>query len=195
MVPRRSPERGLRTDRGIGARAGRWRRRPGSCRSPTPLPRPTATSSTPTSSCGRCSTSTTRTRSSGASSTRHVMSPAVPSDTDVGLAAYPDALYLICSLANADTPGARLVHPRRRRERGRAGHSLSHPPRHGAAQAPPSRSSATGARAASATYSPMSSFQTSGWSRMKSSHQLLALRPTRGSRPPRRASAGSPRRP
>ncbi len=30
----------------------------------------------------------------------HVMSPAVPSDTDVGLAAYPDALYLICSLAN-----------------------------------------------------------------------------------------------
>ena len=29
----------------------------------------------------------------------HVTSPAVPSDTDVGLAAYPDALYLICSLA------------------------------------------------------------------------------------------------
>ncbi len=31
----------------------------------------------------------------------HVVSPAVPSDTDVGLAAYPDALYLICSLAEA----------------------------------------------------------------------------------------------
>jgi len=36
----------------------------------------------------------------------HVMSPAVPSDTDVGLAAYPDALYLICSLAN-DQPQVR----------------------------------------------------------------------------------------
>ena len=32
----------------------------------------------------------------------HVASPAVPSDTDVGLAAYPDALYLICSLAGAE---------------------------------------------------------------------------------------------
>jgi [CysO sulfur-carrier protein]-S-L-cysteine hydrolase len=32
----------------------------------------------------------------------HVMSPAVPSDTDVGLAAYPDALYLICSLATPE---------------------------------------------------------------------------------------------
>src|SRR5262249_30556159 len=29
----------------------------------------------------------------------HVASPAVPSDTDVGLAGWPDALYLICSLA------------------------------------------------------------------------------------------------
>lgn len=29
----------------------------------------------------------------------HVASPALPSDTDVGLAAWPDALYLICSLA------------------------------------------------------------------------------------------------
>jgi proteasome lid subunit RPN8/RPN11 len=36
----------------------------------------------------------------------HVMSPAVPSDTDVGLAAYPDALYLICSLAS-DPPHVR----------------------------------------------------------------------------------------
>jgi len=32
----------------------------------------------------------------------HVASPAVPSDTDVGLAAYPDALYLICSLATPE---------------------------------------------------------------------------------------------
>ena len=32
----------------------------------------------------------------------HVASPAMPSDTDVGLAAYPDALYLICSLAAAE---------------------------------------------------------------------------------------------
>ncbi len=36
----------------------------------------------------------------------HVASPAVPSDTDVGLAAYPDALYLICSLADV-TPHVR----------------------------------------------------------------------------------------
>ncbi len=36
----------------------------------------------------------------------HVASPAVPSDTDVGLAAYPDALYLICSLA-AEQPEVR----------------------------------------------------------------------------------------
>ncbi len=32
----------------------------------------------------------------------HVTSPAVPSDTDVGLAAWPDALYLICSLAGEE---------------------------------------------------------------------------------------------
>ncbi|CAN5700658.1 hypothetical protein BH23CHL8_BH23CHL8_20580 [soil metagenome] len=31
----------------------------------------------------------------------HVASPPVPSATDVGLAAYPDALYLICSFAEA----------------------------------------------------------------------------------------------
>ena len=30
----------------------------------------------------------------------HVASPAAPSDTDVGLAGWPDALYLICSLAD-----------------------------------------------------------------------------------------------
>jgi proteasome lid subunit RPN8/RPN11 len=32
----------------------------------------------------------------------HVSSPPVPSMTDVGLAAYPDALYLICSFAAPD---------------------------------------------------------------------------------------------
>jgi proteasome lid subunit RPN8/RPN11 len=36
----------------------------------------------------------------------HVTSPAEPSSTDVGLAAYPDALYLICSLAT-DPPVVR----------------------------------------------------------------------------------------
>ena len=36
----------------------------------------------------------------------HVASPPEPSATDVGLAAYPDALYLICSLAGA-TPVVR----------------------------------------------------------------------------------------
>jgi proteasome lid subunit RPN8/RPN11 len=36
----------------------------------------------------------------------HVASPAVPSDTDVGLAGWPDALYLICSLA-VDPPEVR----------------------------------------------------------------------------------------
>jgi proteasome lid subunit RPN8/RPN11 len=36
----------------------------------------------------------------------HVASPAEPSSTDVGLAAYPDALYLICSLAT-DPPVVR----------------------------------------------------------------------------------------
>ena len=36
----------------------------------------------------------------------HVASKAEPSATDVGLAAYPDALYLICSLA-ADPPVVR----------------------------------------------------------------------------------------
>lgn len=30
----------------------------------------------------------------------HVASPAVPSDTDVGLAGWPDALYVICSLGS-----------------------------------------------------------------------------------------------
>ncbi len=36
----------------------------------------------------------------------HVASPAVPSDTDVGLAGWPDALYLICSL-RSDPPTIR----------------------------------------------------------------------------------------
>jgi proteasome lid subunit RPN8/RPN11 len=34
----------------------------------------------------------------------HVRSPAEPSPTDIGLAFYPDALYLICSLAEMDAP-------------------------------------------------------------------------------------------
>jgi proteasome lid subunit RPN8/RPN11 len=36
----------------------------------------------------------------------HVRSPAEPSPTDIGLAFYPDALYLICSLAE-DLPAVR----------------------------------------------------------------------------------------
>ena len=36
----------------------------------------------------------------------HVASPAIPSDTDIGLAGWPDALYLICSLA-VDPPVVR----------------------------------------------------------------------------------------
>jgi proteasome lid subunit RPN8/RPN11 len=34
----------------------------------------------------------------------HVRSPAEPSPTDIGLAFYPEALYLICSLADPDAP-------------------------------------------------------------------------------------------
>jgi len=37
----------------------------------------------------------------------HVASPAVPSATDVGLAFYPDSLYLICSLADPVSPTVR----------------------------------------------------------------------------------------
>lgn len=37
----------------------------------------------------------------------HVASPAVPSVTDVSLAFYPDALYLICSLADPAAPHIR----------------------------------------------------------------------------------------
>ena len=37
----------------------------------------------------------------------HVASPAVPSATDVGLAFFPDSLYLVCSLADADRPTVR----------------------------------------------------------------------------------------
>ena len=43
----------------------------------------------------------------------HVASPAVPSATDVGLAFYPDSLYLICSLADPVSPTVRawrIVH-------------------------------------------------------------------------------------
>lgn len=37
----------------------------------------------------------------------HVASPAEPSVTDIGLAFYPDALYLICSLADPAAPHVR----------------------------------------------------------------------------------------
>ncbi len=37
----------------------------------------------------------------------HVASPAEPSVTDIGLAFYPEALYLICSLADPGTPHIR----------------------------------------------------------------------------------------
>jgi proteasome lid subunit RPN8/RPN11 len=37
----------------------------------------------------------------------HVRSSAEPSPTDVGLAFYPDALYLLCSLADTDSPAVR----------------------------------------------------------------------------------------
>jgi proteasome lid subunit RPN8/RPN11 len=37
----------------------------------------------------------------------HVASPARPSATDVGLAFYPDSLYVICSLASPDQPEVR----------------------------------------------------------------------------------------
>ena len=37
----------------------------------------------------------------------HVASPAKPSATDIGLAFYPDSLYVICSLAGPDSPAVR----------------------------------------------------------------------------------------
>jgi proteasome lid subunit RPN8/RPN11 len=37
----------------------------------------------------------------------HVASPAEPSVTDIGLAFYPDALYLLCSLADPTAPHVR----------------------------------------------------------------------------------------
>jgi len=37
----------------------------------------------------------------------HVASPARPSQTDIGLAYYPDSLYIVCSLTNMDEPDAR----------------------------------------------------------------------------------------
>ncbi|MEP7159459.1 MAG: M67 family metallopeptidase, partial [Chloroflexota bacterium] len=37
----------------------------------------------------------------------HVASPAVPSATDVGLAFYPDSLYVIVSLADPKSPSVR----------------------------------------------------------------------------------------
>ena len=87
----------------------------------------------------------------------HVMSPAVPSDTDVGLAAYPDALYLICSLANEAATCPRLGHPRGSVTESRAASSLTGAP----------------------VYSPMSSFQISGWSWMKSRISCLHVSDSR----------------
>jgi [CysO sulfur-carrier protein]-S-L-cysteine hydrolase len=37
----------------------------------------------------------------------HVRSPAEPSPTDIGLAFYPDALYLVCSVSDMDEPVVR----------------------------------------------------------------------------------------
>ncbi|HEY7025112.1 MAG TPA: M67 family metallopeptidase [Candidatus Limnocylindrales bacterium] len=37
----------------------------------------------------------------------HVASPARPSQTDIGLAFYPDSLYVVCSLSNMDEPDVR----------------------------------------------------------------------------------------
>jgi [CysO sulfur-carrier protein]-S-L-cysteine hydrolase len=37
----------------------------------------------------------------------HTKSPAYPSQTDVNLAGWPDAVYLIASLANADVPAVK----------------------------------------------------------------------------------------
>ena len=37
----------------------------------------------------------------------HVASPAQPSQTDVGLAFYPDSLYVVCSLTDFDHPTVR----------------------------------------------------------------------------------------
>jgi proteasome lid subunit RPN8/RPN11 len=45
----------------------------------------------------------------------HVASPAEPSVTDIGLAFYPDALYLICSLADPEAPHVRAWSIRDRR--------------------------------------------------------------------------------
>ncbi len=38
----------------------------------------------------------------------HVRSAAEPSPTDIGLAFYPDSLYLLCSLADMDAPVVRV---------------------------------------------------------------------------------------
>ncbi|HYI22813.1 MAG TPA: M67 family metallopeptidase [Candidatus Limnocylindrales bacterium] len=37
----------------------------------------------------------------------HLASPAIPSATDVGLAYFPDSLYIICSLTQLDQPSVR----------------------------------------------------------------------------------------
>ena len=47
----------------------------------------------------------------------HTRSPAYPSQTDVNLAFYPDALYVIVSLQDDETPGGEGVPDRRREDR------------------------------------------------------------------------------
>lgn len=42
----------------------------------------------------------------------HPVSPAVPSATDIALAFWPDAVYIICSLANSEQPVVRGFHIR-----------------------------------------------------------------------------------
>ena len=48
-----------------------------------------------------------RTRSSGRSSTRTWRPRREPSQTDIGLAYYPDSLYIVCSLTDIDDPDLR----------------------------------------------------------------------------------------
>ena len=57
----------------------------------------------------------------------HVASPPRPSATDVGLATYPDALYLHLLVRERAARPARLDHRRGRRQRGRAGTGLMDP--------------------------------------------------------------------
>ena len=72
----------------------------------TPTRAPTATASTPTTSCASRSRSTRRGDEVAAIYHSHTMSPASPSRTDMELASWPEAAYLIVSLAS-DPPEIR----------------------------------------------------------------------------------------